>query len=83
MITTEWLAKSQAARRTVLAHLYRQRCEQPKSPFVWRRDLEEAAGGPVEFELGYLAERGDIVTDGPKYRITAQGIDQIENSSTL
>lgn len=72
--------QSQAIRRALLGHLYQQRRANPEAPFVWRRDLENTAGGPVEFELGYLVEHGDIQQDGIKYRITAQGIDRIEQA---
>lgn len=80
-LNSQQLNQSQAIRRVLLTHLYQQRRSTPKDPFVWRRDLENTAGAPVEFELGYLLERGDIKQDGIKYRITAQGIDRVENDN--
>lgn len=72
------IEKSQATRLGILRQLYHVRIETPETPWVWRRDIEQQSGGPIVFELGYLAERGDLALDGPKYRITAQGIDHLE-----
>ena len=74
------ITQSQALRGTLLRELHRSRLENPAQPWRWRRDLEQAAGGPVDFELDYLVERGDIVQDGLKFRITAQGIDVCERA---
>lgn len=75
------IIKSRALRAAVLRHLYATRLDNPVAPWVWRRDLEQEAGAPLAFELDYLVERGDLAQDGPKYRITAQGIDRIEAES--
>ena len=78
MTIFDLITRSQAIRVEILHHLYQARLAQPTAPWVWRRDLEEVAGGPIAFEAGYLVERGHIIQDGPRYRITTQGIDQVE-----
>lgn len=73
-----FIKTSRAVRLDILRVLYVARVENPDKPWVWCRDIEQAARRPVAFELDYLIERGDLRQDGPKYRITAAGIDRLE-----
>lgn len=68
---------SQELRMKLLDQLYSKRGDASKQ-FVWRRDLEQAAGTDVLVELDYLIGLGHVKQDGPKYAITAAGIQFFE-----
>ncbi len=77
------IEQSKAIRRCLLKALYAvRRSEKKLEVFVWRRDLEAEAGCDIDFDLGYLIDRGLVQQDGPKYRITALGIDEIEQENS-
>lgn len=77
------ITQSQAIRRGILHQLYQVRLDAPATPWVWRRDMEQKTGGPIDFEVSYLTELGHIAEDGPKYRITALGINHVESDPAL
>jgi len=72
---------SRALRLSLLKSLYAARKKTPGDGWCWRRELEQDAGAGLEFDLGYLTERGYINNDGPKFRITATGMDFIEENN--
>ena len=67
-------------RNKILTALYKARKKAHKKAWLWRRELEQNAGTTLDFELDYLTERGFIKNDGAKFRITATGIDFIEEN---
>jgi len=68
-------------RRNILERLYDARLGETRVRlgYVTEHDLRDALGD-CTFNLGYLAERGLIQADGPRYRITADGIDAVEQT---
>ncbi len=75
------IAESRSIRVALLKALYLALHADPGQGWVWRRELERQAGSAIDFELNYLSERHYLQADGPKYRISATGIDFIEQEN--
>ncbi len=69
-------------RRHILEQLYDARLSETRVRlgYVTEHHLRDALG-ECTFNLGYLVERGLVSADGPRYRITADGIDAVEAGS--
>lgn len=77
----------QLLRLTVLELLYARRRTDPRTPGVYPGDLEGLVGRPrehLEFTMWYLAQKRFIDrTDGSQIVITVDGIDHLEQSTTV
>lgn len=72
------IAASRAARARILEALYDAKRTNLRAPRLMVRDLEQLAGGRIDFDLAYLDERGLVARDGFWVGITALGVDAVE-----
>lgn len=75
------IAASRETRARILAALYDARRANLRAPRLMVRELEQLAGGTIDFDLAYLVERRLVTRDGFWVEITAPGIDAVEEAA--